>query len=252
MRVLAIWLTILAASCCAASPTQAAEAITYNKHIAPLLWKNCAGCHRPGEVGPFSLLSYQDASKRAQFLVDVTASRRMPPWKAEQGYGQFHDARLLSEAEIALIAQWAEAGAIEGDAADLPSAPKFPEGWQLGEPDIVVKMDKPFIVPASGSDVYRCFVLPLELSENRTVAAVEFRPGNPRIVHHAIYYLDSRGAARRRDGEDGQPGYSSFGGPGIVPTGGLGCKFTIIPAARKRRTNRRSASTSRRSPPRNW
>src|SRR5688572_9103875 len=136
-RVLAIGIATSTISFCYASPTLANEAITYNKHIAPILWANCAGCHRPGEVGPFSLLNYQDASKRAEFLVDVTASRRMPPWKAEQSYGQFHDSRLLSEAEIALVAEWAKAGAHEGGANDLPPAPKFPEGWQLGEPDIV-------------------------------------------------------------------------------------------------------------------
>lgn len=196
--------------------------VTFNKHIAPILWSNCATCHRPGEVGPFSLLSYQDAAKRAEFLVDVTSSRQMPPWKAAPGYGSFHDARVLDQSQIELIAKWAESGAAEGDPADLPPAPTFAEGWQLGKPDIVLEMPKPFTVPAAGRDIYRCFVLPIPIDENKTVGAVEFRPGNRKVVHHAIFYLDSRGAARGRDGEDGEPGYTSFGGPGIVPTGGLG------------------------------
>lgn len=204
-----------------ATRTTAAE-VTFNKDIAPLLWKTCATCHRPGEVGPFPLLSYQDGAKRADFLVEVTASRQMPPWKAEPGYGAFHDARVLDQSEIDLIAQWAQAGAPEGDAGDLPPAPTFPAGWQLGKPDLVLQMPQAFTVPAEGRDIYRCFVLPIPIDEHKTVAAVEFRPGNPRIVHHAIFYLDARGAARRRDGEDGQPGYTSFGGPGILPTGGLG------------------------------
>src|SRR5271154_4716613 len=91
------------------------EPVTYTKQIAPILLKNCAGCHRPGEVGPFSLLSYKDAAKRSGFLADITESRRMPPWKPEPGFGAFHDSRRLSDAEIRTIADWAEAGAPEGD-----------------------------------------------------------------------------------------------------------------------------------------
>src|SRR5271154_6416153 len=99
------------------------EPVTYTKQIAPILWKNCAGCHRPGEVGPFSLLTYKDAAKRAEFLKEVTESRQMPPWKPEPGYNAFHDERRLSESEIALIARWADSGAKEGDSKDLPPAP---------------------------------------------------------------------------------------------------------------------------------
>ena len=101
---------------------------TYNKDIAPILWKNCAGCHRPGEIGPFPLLTYKDAAKRASFLAEITASRRMPPWKPEPGFGSFHDERRLSEQEIQKIADWAEAGAPEGDAKDLPPAAQVPRG----------------------------------------------------------------------------------------------------------------------------
>jgi mono/diheme cytochrome c family protein len=205
-----------------AAADDGAAAVTFNKHVAPILWKNCASCHRPGEVGPFSLLSYADASKRADFLVEMTASRRMPPWKAEPSFGQFHDERRLSDDDLALIAAWAKAGAPEGDAQDLPELPKFSEGWQLGEPDLVVKMEKPFEVPSDGSDLYRCFVIPLGLEKDRMVSAVEFRPGNRAVVHHAIMFLDATGAGRKRDAEDEQQGFVSFGGPGITPTGGLG------------------------------
>jgi hypothetical protein len=200
----------------------AGEEITFNKHVAPILFKNCAGCHRPGEVGPFPLLTYKDAAKRAGFLKDVTSSRRMPPWPAEAGYGQFHDERRLADADIQTLARWADTGAKEGEPRDLPPAPTFPEGWQLGQPDLVLKMPEAFTVPAGGRDVFRCFVLPTNLTENRTVAAVEFRPGNRRIVHHALFFLDSTGAARKKaEGNPGQ-GYASFGGIGIIPTGSLG------------------------------
>ncbi len=199
-----------------------AEVPTFNKEIAPILWKNCASCHRPGEIGPFSLLTYRDAAKRASFLGEITTSRRMPPWKAEPGFGSFHDERRLSDEEIRKIADWVEADAPEGDAKDLPPAPTFPEGWQLGTPDLVLKAGEAFAVPASGRDAYRCFVIPIPIDSDRTVAAVEFRPGNRKVVHHALLYLDSTGAARRKDADDPGPGYASFGGPGVIPTGGLG------------------------------
>lgn len=211
---------LFSAAVVAAAPSS--EPVTFSKQIAPLLWKHCASCHRPGEVGPFSLLSYEDAAKRADFLAEIAADRRMPPWKAEPGFGEFYDERRLNDDEIALLDRWAEAGAPQGDPDELPPAPKFVEGWQLGEPDLVLEMAEPFAVPADGPDVYQCFVIPIPITENRTVAGVEFRPGNRSVVHHAIMYLDANGAARRRDEQDPGPGYRSFGGPGVLPTGGLG------------------------------
>ncbi len=199
-----------------------AEDITYSKHVAPILWKNCAGCHRPGEVGPFSLLEYRDAAKRAQFISEITSSRRMPPWRAEPNFGHFVDVRRLSDADISTLKQWADQGALEGDAKDLPAAPKFADGWQLGEPDLVLKMPEPFSISAASKDNYRCFVIPIDNDEAKTVSAIEFRPGNRKVVHHAIFYLDSSGAARKKDAAEPGPGYTSFGGPGIIPSGGLG------------------------------
>ncbi len=206
----------------APSKREVSEPVTYSKHIAPILWKNCAGCHRPGEVGPFSLLTYEDTKKRADFLAEITASRRMPPWKPEPGFGKFFDERRLSEAEINLIGRWVESGAPEGDPKDLPKPPKFVDGWHLGKPDLVVKMPVPFEIPADGRDIYRCFVIPIPTDRDRVVSAVEFRPGNRKVVHHAIMFLDANGEARKKDNLDGKPGFESFGGPGVKPTGGLG------------------------------
>lgn len=196
--------------------------VTFNKDIAPIVWKECAGCHRPGEVGPFSLLSYEDVSKRATLVNDVVSKRQMPPWKAEPGYGQFHDEHRLSDAQLALISEWVEGGCERGDPNELPRAPKFADGWQLGEPDLILTMDAPFQVPASGDDLFQCFVIPTGLSEDKAVSSIEFRPGNAKVVHHALFFLDSRGQARERDAKDPAPGYASFGGPGILPTGMLG------------------------------
>jgi hypothetical protein len=226
MRALDMKKTLIAFAALAAwaAPTLADEPVTFNKHVAPILWKHCADCHHNGAVAPFPLVSYKDAAKRAKFLQEITANRRMPPWRAEPGYGPFQNERRLSEAEIVTLARWAESGAPEGDAKDLPPAPQFPEGWQLGEPDLVLKMPAPFSVPATGPDVYRCFVIPLPAGEDRTVAAVEFHPGNKRIIHHASFFLDDKGFGRQKEKEtkDGQLGYTSFGGPGFAAVGSLG------------------------------
>ncbi|MFO0807364.1 MAG: hypothetical protein U0746_01935 [Gemmataceae bacterium] len=211
-------------------PACYADDITYSKHIAPILYKHCASCHRAGEVGPFPLLSYKDAAKRAEFLKDITASRQMPPWKAEHGFGEFLDERRLSDEELKTIAKWADSGAPEGDPKDLPPAPTFPEGWHLGKPDLVLTMPQPFTVPAAGRDLQQCFIVPIPITEDKTVVAVDFRPGNRKVVHHAILYLDSTGAARRKAGDAGY--YSTFGGPGFLPTGGLG---SWAPGAEARR-----------------
>jgi hypothetical protein len=214
----------LAALTALAGPVRTAEPVTFNKHVAPILWQNCASCHHAGAVGPFPLVSYPDAARRAKFIRDITASHRMPPWRAEPGYGPFENERRLSAADLQTIAAWVDAGAPEGDPRDLPPAPRFPEGWQLGEPDLVLKMPAPFQVPATGPDVYRCFVLPIPTTADQMVAAVEFHPGNRRVIHHASFYLDNKGQGRQREQEtkDGQGGYTSFGGPGITPLGGLG------------------------------
>ncbi len=194
---------------------------TFNKEVSAILFAHCAGCHRPGEVAPFALLTYQDAAKRASLIASVTAHRFMPPWKPEPGFGEFQDSRRLSDADLATLQAWAKAGAPEGD-SPIPQPPKFAEGWQLGEPDLIVKMPEAFTVPAEGNDIYQCFVIPLNLTEDKSVSAVEFRPGNRKVTHHAIFYLDASGAARKKDEADPGPGYRCFGGAGITPSGGLG------------------------------
>lgn len=196
--------------------------VTYARDIAPILQANCVKCHREGEVAPFPLVSYADASKRAGQLARVTQSRFMPPWKPEPDFGHFQDERRLSDRELALIGDWAKAGAPQGNPADLPAPPRFTEGWQIGEPDLIVKMPEPFEIPADGRDVFRNFVIPSGAVEDKLVAAVEFRPGNRRVVHHSIFYLDTSGVARKKDAADPGPGYGSFGGPGFLPSGSIG------------------------------
>ncbi len=187
-----------------------AGSVTFNQQIAPIVFQYCAPCHRPGEAGPFSLLTYHDARQHASQLAAVTARRFMPPWPPEPGYGDIADPRRLSDAQIRTFAEWVKQGALEGSPADLPAAPHFVEGWQLGEPDLIVEMPKPFLLPASGGDVFRNFVIATNLKQTRYVRALELRPGNKRIVHHANIVVDRGRTLRRLEGVDGQPGFAGM------------------------------------------
>jgi mono/diheme cytochrome c family protein len=201
-----------------------APKVTYTRDIAPILNANCVQCHRAGEIAPFPLSTYEDAAKHAKQITRVTDDRLMPPWKAEPGYGHFMNERRLSDREMALIATWTKAGAPQGDAADLPPAPKFAGDWALGRPDMVISPSEPFTVPASGRDVYRVFPIQLDLPEDKFVVGFEFKPGAATVVHHALFFLDDahQGRELATAAKDGQPGYSVFGGVGFRPSGGLG------------------------------
>jgi hypothetical protein len=195
--------------------------VTFTKDVAPLVFKHCAACHRPGEVAPFSLLSYRDVKKRAALISKVTTSRFMPPWKPAPGHGEFRDVRRLSEDEISLLKQWAREGMIEGDPTHLPPTPSFSTGWQLGKPDLIVTMPKAYTVPAEGPDVYRNFAVPIQIPEGKYIRAVEFRPGNRRVVHHAILGFDPAGKVRQREDKDGSPGFTQVNFPAPILPGSL-------------------------------
>ena len=192
----------------------ATTAVTFTRHIAPILLANCAECHRPGQVAPFSLLTYDDASKRAAFLTEVTTSRLMPPWRAEIDYGHFADERRLTDSQIGLIQSWTKAGSPRGDDSDMPPTPDFPSGWRLGNPDLVVEVPAPYDVPADGPDIFQHFVLPVSLPADKTLIGFEFRPSNPAVSHHAVIFFDSSGQARALDEETPEPGYRTSGSVG--------------------------------------
>jgi tetratricopeptide (TPR) repeat protein len=179
----------------------------FDKDIAPITFQYCAPCHHPGGSAPFSLLKYQDVRKHAAQVVAVTQRRYMPPWPPEPGYGEFAGERRLTDSQLRLIADWVKQGALEGNPAQLPPAPQFTEGWQIGPPDLIVKMPKPYVVAAGGSDVFRNFVIPVGVKQTKYVRAVELRPGNTRVVHHANMVIDRSQLLRQRDGEDGRPGF---------------------------------------------
>jgi Flp pilus assembly protein TadD len=181
--------------------------VTFNKDVAPLVFEHCAPCHHQGGIGPFPLLSYQDLRKRASQIVTVTERRYMPPWPPEPGFGDFTDSRRLSDNQIHLIAEWVKEGEPEGNPGDVPPPPQFTGDWQMGPPDLILRMPKPFVMAASGSDVFRNFVIPSGVKETRYVRGIELRLDNTRVVHHANVVLDRTESLRHRDGEDGHPGF---------------------------------------------
>jgi len=171
------------------SAASAGNTVTFNKDVAPILFKSCAECHRPGEAAPFSVLSYKDARPWAKSIREQVVSRQMPPWHADPHVGAWANDRRLSQTEIDKIAAWVDGGAPEGEANDLPPAPQFVEGWRIGKPDLVLTMPNEFTLEASGPDEYQNFEIPLNFTEDRYVLKAEARPGNRKIVHHIIAFI---------------------------------------------------------------
>ena len=219
VRFFACFAAAIATICTAALAGE--ESPTYCRDIAPLLNNNCVTCHRPGEVAPFSLLSYKDARKRGKLIAEIVKKKIMPPWKPVPGYGEFVGERRLSDADVALIQKWVQAGMPEGNRKDLPPSPTFSSGWQLGTPDIILKMAEPYQLPAEGDDVLRNFILPLEVPEGKFIRAIEYRPGNRRVVHHAVLAMDPTQSLRKRDHADSQPGFTQVSLPGRMLPGAM-------------------------------
>ena len=212
-----------AIGCPIPEPIKPALKPTFAGDVASILQKNCQQCHRPGQVGPFSLVTYEQARKRAGDIANQVLDRKMPPWKPDPAVGPaFKHSKALSEHEIAVIAAWAESGAPEGDKADLPTPPAYRDGWALGDPDLVLEAPEDFAIPAEGEDIYRCFVLPTNIPEDKYISAIEYRPGNAKVVHHVLAYVDVTGQGRKRDQADPGLGYSCFSGPGVEVHGDLG------------------------------
>jgi hypothetical protein len=214
----AIIIGLIVTSGPAARPS-AQSAVTFSEHVAPIVFTNCAPCHRPGEAAPFPLLSYRDVRPLAKAIASATAAHVMPPWKAGPSDYPFDNARRLTDDQIATIQKWVAAGAPEGDPSKTPALPHFTEGWQLGAPDLAVTMSEAYEVPATGPDIYRNFVVPLDLDHDTWVRAIDFRPSARTVVHHSLFFLDTTGAAREQDARDATPGFpGGMGGGRVVGT----------------------------------
>jgi hypothetical protein len=176
----------------AAIRAQAEAAPTFSKDVAPLLYRNCTNCHRSGEIGPMSLLTYKDARPWAKSIATRVSNGTMPPWHADPAHGEFLNDRSLKAADRDTIVKWVNAGAPEGNPADLPKPPAYVDGWQMGQPDAVFTMQEDYPIPPTGTIDYKFFEIPTNLTEDQWVQAVEVRPGNRAVVHHVIVYM--RGA----------------------------------------------------------
>ena len=200
----------------AAGQDLAAPPVTFAADIAPILFERCGGCHRPQGAAPFSLLTYAAAKRRATLIAQVTKARLMPPWKSEPGYGDFIGHVHLTDGEIDLIERWSAAGALEGDARDLPPTPVWTDGWQLGSPSLTVSFPEPYVVPADGPDFSRTFVLRLPVNTPAYVKGLEFRPGNAGVVHHANIRVDATPRSRELDQQDSEIGHAGLLPPSAV------------------------------------
>lgn len=203
--------------------------VTFYRDVLPILQRRCQECHRPGEVGPFSLLTYRHAVTWGEDIKEYTRTRKMPPWLPTDGV-PFRNERKLTQAEIDILARWVDNGMPAGDPKTAPPPRKFANGWKLGQPDLVLEPKGEVTIGADGSDLFRCFVLPTGLDEDKYVVAYEVRPGNPRVVHHTVHFLDTLGRGRRIEAlfqkmqkpgsPDYGPGYNSRMGPGFFPPSG--------------------------------
>jgi len=243
---------ILAGSTACSRPTEQAKetaprAVTFSRDIAPILFDNCASCHRPidaapkpsAEAGssadpicvagaPFSVLDYDSVRRHGRAIASAVQRRAMPPWLPEAGYGLFAHERRLRDDQIALVSKWVDSGAPEGNPADLPKPPTFSGGWQLGTPDLVLTLPEPYVLPSGRGDVFRNFVIKVPITATRYVRAVEFRADRPQVLHHADLAIDLGRVSRVLDRADPGPGFATMDGdqvqnvygwsPGKVPT----------------------------------
>ncbi|MBL8228897.1 MAG: hypothetical protein JNL98_10485 [Bryobacterales bacterium] len=224
MMILPVVLVVSASAASVDTPT-------YAKEVSRIVQKNCEGCHRPGQVGPFALTNYEEVRAFAPEIKRVTQARTMPPWSAVPGHGDFKNERRLTEAQIVALAAWVDAGMPMGNKKDLPPPVKYNEDWALGKPDLIFGPSEPFELAGNGADEYRCFVVPAGLEDARYIKAMEVRPGNRKIVHHVRVFADITGQAREADAADPKPGFDcslgmtspykriSIGGwaPGMTP-----------------------------------
>lgn len=186
--------------------------VNFAEHIASIVHENCTECHRPGQSAPFSLVTYEDVRKRSRQITEVIETGYMPPWLPDQPKGTFMNEKILSKTQKGLIKQWHDEGAIEGNASKTPKPPEFSSDWKLGKPDLILRLQEEYTIPAEGEDIYRNFVIPLEEMEDlQFVRSIDFRPSNPKVVHHMVLLVDQTNSSRLLDGESEEPGF-----PGIM------------------------------------
>ena len=198
------------------------ETPTYHRHVEQVLRDNCTTCHHDGDIAPMSLDTYDNASAWIARCLEEIAAGRMPPWQPTRGVGHFEGERGLTDKEWATLAAWNAAGAPEGKPKKRRKQPvDYVDGWSLGEPDAVLSYGESFSVPGTGDDIYRCFPIETDFGRDVFVRAIDMRPGDRRVVHHVVLYLDTTGESHALDAAEPGPGYICFGGPGISGFGDI-------------------------------
>ena len=180
-----------------------AESPTFYKDVLPILQANCQSCHRPGEVAPMSLITYEQARPWARAIKAAVTSRQMPPWFADPGVGHFANERRLVDREIATLNAWADAGAPAGNEADAPAPLTFPSGWNI-KPDIIVEMPKAFDLPARGTINYKYILVKTNFPTDMWITAAEMRPGDPAVLHHGKVWVRPPGSTWMKDAVPGE------------------------------------------------
>lgn len=191
--------------------TVQAQEVNYSDDIASIIYQHCSNCHRPNEIGPFSLTNYEEVKNWGSSIRRVTTDKIMPPWQADPNYNHLLEENYLTDHQIEMISQWVNEGMPRGSVTREPVFPDFPSGSVLGEPDLVLEMSEAFLHKGNNRDNYRYFVLPTELDEDKVVKAIEFRPGNSKIVHHALLFEDNEGIAKAKDEATSEYGFNGFG-----------------------------------------
>ena len=229
MKLLIKLFTVLSVTACT---LDLAAQVTYADDVAEIIYTKCASCHRSGEIGPMSFSNYDEVKSWGATIKAVTLSKYMPPWKADPSYSRFQAENFLTDEEISKISEWVDNGMQRGNEINEPDFPDFVAGSALGTPDLVLEMEEAYMHRGNNRDAYRYFVLPSGLTEDKVVKAMEFRPGNAQIVHHALIFEDVTGIAQQRDDATllyGFDGFGSFNGgsqedilnqkqyPGYVP-----------------------------------
>ena len=196
-----------------------AQSPTFHADVAPIIYQNCTECHRLGEIGPMPFTTYDEVASYGEFITYVTGSGYMPPWTPDPEYATLRGERFLSDEDIQTLVDWNAGGLLEGDPSDNPGLPDFPEGSQIGDPDLILEMPEPYVHGGDMLDQYQVFVLETGVTEDTEIRAVEVRTGNAAIAHHAlIAYTESAASisgAETLDNQDPEPGYESFGDYGV-------------------------------------
>jgi len=205
---------------CVASqaPVSSSAVPTFSHDVAPILYAKCVGCHRPGEVAPMSLITFNEVRPWAKSIREKVSARVLTPWHADTRYGKFRNDLSLPQREIDTMIRWVDGGAPEGNPAEMPKLPAFPQGWQIGTPDHVFEMQTDFEIPARGTIDYQYFEVPTNFTEDRWMQAGEVRPGDSAHVHHIIVYVRDPKAGTRPNVMSVRPILSAQPAPTVTQT----------------------------------